>query len=272
MAADGQYTETPSAALMVESLDCGYGNRAVLRAISLDVRGGEIVALLGRNGCGKSTLLRTVAGALAPLAGAVRVAGMAPHGGDRRALARRLAIVAQEMHVPFAFTVREVVELGRAPYARFLSAPTQADLRAVAEAIRLCDLDTLADRAYHTLSGGEQQRVALALALAQEPEVLLLDEPTVHLDLAHQLAVLGLIKSLCRTRGLAVLAAMHDVNLTSLYCDRVALLAQGALLALGTPREVITAPLVEQAFGARVAVLAHPLTGAPQIMLLPEGF
>lgn len=255
--------------LAARGLACGYGSSPVLRAVDLDLRPGEMVALLGRNGSGKSTLLRCLAAVLPALAGEVTIDTVPLQRMGRRALARLLAVVPQDLHVPFPFSVREVVELGRTPYARFLALPTAEDARAVQTALQATDLHDLADRSFQQLSGGEQQRVALAMALAQEPHVLLLDEPTVHLDLAHQAALLALVRKLCATQGLAVLAAIHDINLAALYFDRLLVLAEGGLLVSGTPWEVVTAELVERTFGARVAVSRHPTLDAPQISLLP---
>lgn len=255
--------------LAAECLVCGYGDHIVLCGVNLRLAAGEMVALLGRNGCGKSTLLRCLGGALPALGGEIVLGGVPLRLLPRRAAARAMAVVPQEMRVPFAFTVREVVELGRAPYARFLAPPDAADRRAVAEALAAADLAGLADRTFQQLSGGEQQRVALAVALAQEPAVLLLDEPTVHLDLAHQMALLDLARRHCAGRGLAVLAAMHDINLAALYFDRLLVLGEGGVLAAGVPQAVITEPLIERAFGTRVLVRPHPAIGVPQISLLP---
>ncbi len=171
--------------------------------------------------------------------------------------------------MPFPFSVREVVEMGRAPYARFLAVPSLEDRRAVDSAVAATDLDSLRDRPFHQLSGGERQRVALAMALAQEPRVLLLDEPTTHLDLVHQTGFLGLVRRLCAERGLTVLAALHDINLAALYFDRVAMLHGGALVALGEPWAVITEHVIGRTFGARVAVVRHPVHDLPQVLLLP---
>jgi len=251
-----------AAALEARDLAGGYGARPILRGVSLAVAAGEAVALLGRNGCGKSTLLRLLGGVLTPQAGAVTLRGTPLAALPRRAVARTLAVVAQELSVPFAFSVREVVELGRAPYARFLQAPDAADRRAVDRALAATDLIDLAGRTF-------QQRVAVAMALAQEPRVLLLDEPTVHLDIAHQLGLLSLIRRLCREEGLAVLAAMHDINLACLYFDRFVVLGEGTTLAVGAPAEVLSPELVERAFGTRVVVGRHPCLDVPQVSLLP---
>ena len=255
--------------LAAVGLACGYGGHAVLRDVDLIVERGESVALLGRTGCGKSTLLRCLAGVLAPLDGAVRLQGVPLASMQRRQIARTLAVVAQETLVPFAFSVREVVELGRVPYARFLGFPDADDRRAVDTALATTDLGALADRPYHRTSGGEQQRGAVAMGLAQEPALLLLDEPTVHLDIAHQMSVLGLMRRLCRTQGLGALAAMHDINLACLYFDRLLVLGEGTVLASGTPHEILSPALIERAFGTRVAVGRHPVLDIPQVSLLP---
>ncbi len=178
-------------------------------------------------------------------------------------------MVGQELVVPFAFSVREVVDLGRAPYARFCTRRTIDDRQAVDSALAATDLLPLAERIFQHLSGGEQQRTGVAMALAQQPGVLLLDEPTVHLDIAHQMRVLALIRRLCVDQGLAVLAAMHDINLSCLYFDRCSSWARARLLAEGTPREVLTEALIERAFGTRVAVADHPCLDVPQISLVP---
>ena len=256
-------------ALAAHALACGYGAENVLADVSLSVAAGEMVALLGRNGSGKSTLLRCLAGVLAPRAGRVELCGRPLAATPRRAVARLLAVVPQELHVPFAFTVREVADLGRAPYARFMGGPDARDRAAVERALAVTDLLELAERPFQQISGGEQQRAAVAMALAQQARVLLLDEPTVHLDIAHQMALLALVRELCRERGLAVLAAMHDINLACLYFDRLVVLGEGTLLAAGALDSIVTADLIERAFGTRVAVSRHPRLPVPQVSLLP---
>jgi len=255
--------------LEAQGLSCGYGDRVVLRNVDLALTPGQMMALIGRNGSGKSTLLRCLAGALAPLAGEVILAGAPLARMERRSRARMMAVVPQELHVPFPFSVREVVELGRAPYAGFLALPSQEDRLAVESALRATSLTEIAERPFQQLSGGEHQRVALAMALAQQPRVLLLDEPTTHLDIAHQMGFLALVGRLCAEQGIAILAAIHDINLAALYFDRLAILADGALLASGSPWDVITEDLVARAFGARVIVERHPARNVPRISLLP---
>jgi iron complex transport system ATP-binding protein len=255
--------------LEAHDLSCGFGNRVVLREVDLALAPGQMMALIGRNGSGKSTLLRCLAGALAPFAGQVVLGGIPLTRMERRIRARMLAVVPQELQVPFPFSVREVVELGRAPYAGFLALPSPEDRLAVESALHAASLTEIANRPFQQLSGGEHQRVALAMALAQQPRILLLDEPTTHLDIAHQMGFLELVSRLCADQGLAVLAAIHDINLAALYFDRLAVLADGALLVTGAPWDVITEGLVARAFGARVIVSRHPTRDVPQVSLVP---
>lgn len=264
--------ETPcraGAVLATERVSFTYGGAEVLREVSLRLHAGDMVAVLGRNGAGKSTLLRLLSGALTPTQGAVYLEGRPLARLPRKAIARRLAVVPQELHVPFAFTVREVVSLGRTAHVPFLQSESACDRRAVEDALELLDLAALAQRPYNTLSGGERQRGVLALALAQQPAILLLDEPTVHLDLAHQMEVLRLVRRLHGDGGLAVLAAVHDLNLAALLFDRLLLLKDGRIVADGPPQAVLNATTIQDVFGAAVQVDTHPTAGTPRITLLP---
>jgi iron complex transport system ATP-binding protein len=257
--------------LEAHNLTCGYGATPILHGVNLAVREGEMVALLGRNGSGKSTLLRCLGGALSPLAGTVSLLGRPLATRTRRETAQLLAVVQQDLHIPFTLQVREVVELGRAPHTHFLQPPHVHDRTAVDQALAAVDLLELAHQEYQQISGGEQQRTVLAMALAQEPRVLLLDEPTVHLDLAHQVGLLSGVRRLAAEQHLGVLAAMHDINLAALYFDRLLVLGQGCLLASGAAQEILTPDLIARAFDLEVIVGAHPILGVPQISLLPGG-
>lgn len=256
-------------ALQADSLDFVYGETPVLRGVTLRVGPGERVALLGRNGAGKSTLLRLLSGTLAPTGGGVTLGGTALDALNRRAVARQMAVVPQDVRVPFAFTVREVVALGRTAHIPFLHGESRRDREAVERALRLLRLDEMAERPYTTLSGGEQQRVVLAMAVAQEPRVLLLDEPTVHLDVAHQVEALRLTRLLNREQGVTILAAVHDLNLAALFFERLLLLKDGRIVADGPPEVVLTADAVADVFGAAVAIYRHPTANVPQVTLLP---
>jgi iron complex transport system ATP-binding protein len=230
----------------------GGGRREVLRGVDLVLARGELVALLGTNGSGKTTLLRTFSGALAPDRGSVHFDGRSVGDWRRNELARRVAVLPQQLELPLGFRVAELVAMGRAPHARRLFASTADDERAIARALLDADAADLADRPAEELSGGERQRLLVAMALAQEPDLLLLDEPTLHLDLAHQVALLGAIRRLRDQRGLTVLAVLHDLNLAAAFAPRVAILDEGRVVADGPPGEVLSIDLVRRVFGVRV--------------------
>jgi iron complex transport system ATP-binding protein len=223
-----------------------------LHDIDLGVSAGERVALVGPNGSGKTTLLRLLAGIVRPAGGSLRIADRDVI--DRRERARRIAIVPQTFALPFAFTAREVVSLGRTPYLAWFGTHSPHDRDAVGAAVRAVDLDDLADRPFAELSGGERQRVILAMALAQEPEILLLDEPTTHLDLAHELHLLELVRDLSVSRGLTVIAVLHDVALAASHFERVVVLDHGAIAADGRGYEVVTSSLLARVFAIAARV------------------
>jgi iron complex transport system ATP-binding protein len=230
----------------------GRGPLAVLRGLDLELQAGELVALLGANGSGKTTLLRLLSGALRPTSGIVQVAGRPVGEWPRMELARRVAVLPQHLELPDGFRVAELAAMGRAPYARRLFATTAEDELAVERALQDADAVELADRHPHELSGGERQRVLVAMALAQGPQLLLLDEPTLHLDLAHQVSLLRRLRRLHEQRGLTVLAVLHDLNLAAAFAPRVVLLADGRVAADGVPDRVLTAQSIEQVFGVKV--------------------
>ena len=240
--------------IVAEGISAGYRGRLVLHDVDLGVNAGEVVALIGPNGAGKSTLLRVLAGLLRPTAGRVTLAGDDVHALDRRTAARRIAVVPQVFDTLFPFTVREVVALGRTPHHGTLGVFGAADATAVDGSLRALGASDLADRRIDRVSGGERQRAVLAMALAQEPRVLLLDEPTAHLDPAHQLATLALVRDLARERRLAVLAILHDANLAAL-ADRVAVLVDGRVVRDAAPADALTPDLVADVFGPAWAVM-----------------
>jgi len=257
--------------LLISKLCAGYGSRLVLRAVSLNVHGGELLALVGPNGAGKSTLIRVVSGVTPARSGEVHLDGadVLRFSPDRRA--RCVAVVPQLIHLPEAFTVGEIVMLGRTPHLPLWGGEGRRDCEIAWRAMRRTHIESLADRRVDELSGGEQQRVVIARALTQEPRVLLLDEPTAHLDLKHQVAVLELVKSLAHEQGLAVLLTLHDLNLAALYADRVALMEEGGIVAQGLVEDVLTAERLSQVYGVHVAVSRHPVHGTPLIAPVSTG-
>jgi iron complex transport system ATP-binding protein len=254
------------ALLEIRGVRAGYGARDVLDGVSLDVAAGEVVALLGPNGAGKTTLLRVAGGVLAPLAGTVRVDGRDLASLSARDAARLVSGVPQDDVADFAFTLRQVVALGRAARLGALGRERPEDRAAVEGALEAVDLGSLAARAVTEVSAGERRRASVARCLAQDASVLLLDEPAAHLDLGHAARVLARVASLARERGKAVLASVHDPNLASAVADRVALLVGGRVAALGPPAEVLVPFRLEAAFGAAVRVLGHPDGGGPVVV------
>jgi len=235
--------------LAARSLSAGYGTRAVLHDVDVMFAPNGLVALVGPNGAGKSTLLRAFAGLIKPTAGAATLDGIDIATLSRSTLAARIAVVPQSFDTLFPFTVREIVALGRSARLGLFARPTADDMGAVARAIAEQDLDTFVDRRLDALSGGERQRVVLAMALAQEAGVLLLDEPTAHLDPAHQIGTVRRVAELARERGVVALAVLHDLNLAAL-ADRVVVLDAGRIVADGPPAAALAADVVARVFGA----------------------
>jgi ABC-type cobalamin/Fe3+-siderophores transport system ATPase subunit len=246
------------------AVTAAYGPRVVLRECSFAIGSGEIVAVIGPNGAGKSTLLRVLAGLLRPAAGSVTLDGQDLSSLGRSAIARRIAVVPQIFDTLFPFTVREVVALGRTARLGAFGRASADDVAAVDRAVEDLELTSLASRRIDRLSGGERQRAVLAMALAQETEVLLLDEPTVHLDPGHQLATLELLRELGRRRQLAVCAVLHDLNLASTFASRIVAIANGRIVRDGSPLEVIHPDLVKAVFGDGLEVVAR--NGHPAVL------
>lgn len=234
--------------------------------VTLDVGRGELVGLVGPNGSGKTTFLRLLLGVRAPTAGAVETFGRPAHGWERRALARRIGVVAQREEPTFPLRVRDAVALGRYPHLKPLAALGAHDRAVVEEALDAADITRLADRWVDTLSGGEWQRVRLARALAQEPEVLVLDEATEGLDIRHEMETLELVDALVRRRSLTGVLVTHHVNVAARFVDRLAVFDRGRAAAVGTPADVLTRPILERVFGWPVDVV--PWHGVPQLIPL----
>ena len=256
--------------LQIRQVSFSYFNGLVLQDISLAIRGGEMVGLLGPNGSGKSTLIKLASGILKSKQGEIRLDGTSLKELSRMSIARQIAVVPQQFHVSFAFTAAEIVMLGRIPFLKPFAEESESDKRSVADALEMVGIGKLQERRFDELSGGERQKVILAMALAQEPKLLLLDEPTAHLDISHQIEILELVKKLNVERGLTVLAAIHDLNLASLYFNRLILLKEGRILADGAPAQVLTEQTINEVFAASVKVEPHPATGVPHIVVMPK--
>lgn len=248
------------------SATVGYPDRVVLEDIRLSVEQGELFAIVGPNGVGKSTLIKAASGILPLRGGELRVGGTAMRDLPPQERARLIAVVPQGTRAPRAFTAEQVVLMGRTPYLGWLERERPSDRRLTAEAMERTRTSKLAGRLMGELSGGEQQRVMIARALAQAPRVLLLDEPTAHLDLRHQDETLKLIRSLAREGGLSGLIALHDLNLVARFADRVALLSDGTIKEQGSPREVLTPEILAGAYGVEIHVMDHPLHGTPLVL------
>jgi iron complex transport system ATP-binding protein len=255
--------------LTVESLTLGYGDRTVVDGLDLVVPPGRITAIVGANACGKSTLLRSMSRLLAPRAGTVLLDGKAVHRMPAKQLARTLGLLPQSPIAPEGITVADLVGRGRHPHQGILSRWNAHDDEAVATALDATDTAALADRAVDELSGGQRQRVWIAMALAQETDLLLLDEPTTFLDVSHQVEVLDLLVDLNRTRGTTVVMVLHDLNLAARYADHLVALADGTVHAAGTPAEVLTEDVVRAVFGLDSRIITDPTSGTP--LMLPLG-
>ncbi len=245
----------------------GYGSRLVVDGLSVAIGPGEIVALIGANGAGKTTFLNLASGTAQPLQGEVVYDGRRLTSIPQRERARRIAVVPQALSIPFAFSAREVIALGRTPFLGPFGRTTTADTVAVDLAMAQTGTDVFADQCVLDLSAGERQRVILAMALAQEPDLLLLDEPTANLDVAHQIAFLRLAHDLSLSRGLTIVAAVHDLNLAALSFERIIALHAGRVVADGTPRDVLTPGTIEKIYGTSVEVIDHPSRPVPLVAL-----
>jgi iron complex transport system ATP-binding protein len=254
--------------LMVENLGFSYGLSPVVQDVSFAVGGGEFLGIIGPNGSGKTTLLKLISRLLVPGQGRVLVDGQDTSRWSHRALARTMAVVPQETQVHFDFTVEEIVEMGRSPYLGRFQAMSKHDRDIVTAAMEATNILPLAGRSIQELSGGERQRVIVARALAQEPEVLLLDEPTASLDINHEVEIFELLRTLTIQEGLVSIAVLHDLNLAAEYCDRLLLLSQGKVSAMGGAEEVLTAENLSSVYGIDVVVYENFLTGRPHVQAL----
>ena len=255
--------------LTARALVAGYGDALVLDALDLDVPQGHITAIVGANACGKSTLLRALSRLLKPKHGHVLLDGKDIHKIAPRALAQKLGLLPQSPVAPEGITVLDLVGRGRSPHQGVFTRWTQRDDEAVAAALEATKTVDLANRAVDELSGGQRQRVWIAMALAQETDLLLLDEPTTFLDIRHQVEVLDLLHDLNAARGTTIVMVLHDLNLAARYCDHLIAMTAGRLHASGTPEAVLTEETVRQVFGIGSRIVSDPVSGRP--MMVPIG-
>ncbi|MEX1248263.1 MAG: heme ABC transporter ATP-binding protein [Anaerolineales bacterium] len=253
--------------LYANSLTVSYGKLEVLRNLDIEILSGMLLGVIGPNGSGKTTLIRALSGVIEHTLGSVQLSGKELAEFSEAERARHIAVVPQSASLPPAFTVFECVALGRTPHLNWLGRLGSHDLDQIQRAMHACEISHLAERRAAELSGGEQQRVLLARALAQDCPILLLDEPTAHLDLHHQVALLNLMRRMAKENSLAVLVAMHDLNLAALYADQLVLLVNGRVRASGSPAEVLTADILQEAYRVPLQVHPNPRHGMPWIVL-----
>ncbi|OCT10616.1 ABC transporter ATP-binding protein [Paenibacillus pectinilyticus] len=255
--------------IKVEGLDQHFREQQVLHQISFEVGQGEFFGIIGPNGSGKSTLLRLISGMDPVKIGRVFLKDKPVASYSRKELAKWLAVLQQDALPPVGFTVREVVEMGRYPFQNWLGEDT-ADADGLIDAIvTKLELDTFADRTIERLSGGERQRVALAKVMAQQPSLLMLDEPTTFLDIGYQIQMMDYIRGWQQESALTVVAVLHDLNLAAQYCTRLMIVHEGRVHAIGTPAELITSERIAEVYGTEPIVMKHPVSEVPQILLQP---
>ena len=255
--------------LAAVDLVAGYDHTPIVQGVSLNIPAGSITAIIGANACGKSTLLKTFARLIRPMAGRVTLDGQDVHTLPPKRLARMVGLLPQSPVVPEGIAVADLVSRGRYPHQSFLGGMTKADVAAVDRALADMGIAALAGRNVDELSGGQRQRVWIAMALAQETDILLLDEPTTYLDIAHQMEILDLLTDLNRERGTTIVMVLHDVSLAARYADHLIALRAGRLMAQSAPGEIVTEALIRDVFELDCAVISDPLTGAP--FVVPKG-
>jgi cobalamin transport system ATP-binding protein len=259
-------------AIEVSNLTCRYDHRAVVDRISFSVREGEFFIIIGPNGSGKSTLMNTVAGLSPSSGGDILIRNRPLADYPRKVLARTVAVVRQQASIDFPFTVREIVMMGRTPHQGLLGLESSTDHAAVDEALLFTDLQDLANRNIHQLSGGECQRVFIARAICQDPQIMLLDEPTAALDLAHQTRIMDLMEKLKVEKGTTIVMISHDINLASLYADTLLLIKGGQTIKQGTPDTVLTYDILEDAYDCHLLMDISPVKSRPRVTLVPDSY
>lgn len=254
--------------LRLDKVSLGYGKRTVLDDITLEAKPGEMLGIIGPNGSGKSTLIRGITRLISPSSGQIFVNGQNIASMSRRDLARLVAAAPQNAVLPEAFTAFEVVLMGRTPHLGLFRYEGEKDLAIVRRAMTATQTTAFAERRVGELSGGERQRLTIARALAQEPKILLLDEPTAHLDINYQIETLELVRRLCLEQELIVVTALHDLNLAAQYCDRLVMLSDGKIYCHGVPKVVISSQIIREVYGAEVCVYPHPVNDLPATLIV----
>jgi len=260
---------TESHRLSAEELTLSYGDRTIVEGLDLVIPPGSITAIVGANGCGKSTLLRALARLISPREGQVVLDGKALHGRPTKEIARTLGLLPQSPIAPEGIAVADLVGRGRHPHQKLLARWSAHDYDVVARSLAATGIEELADRSVDELSGGQRQRAWIAMALAQETDILLLDEPTTFLDVAHQVEVLDLLTDLNRERGTTIVMVLHDMNLAARYSDHLFALRAGRIVASGAPDDVMTSELIREVFDLDALVVPDPVSGSP--IVLPRG-
>ncbi|USK55605.1 heme ABC transporter ATP-binding protein [Cytobacillus solani] len=251
----------------VDRLSKRFDNQSVLEEISFSVKRGECLGIIGPNGSGKSTLLKLLSGVETSMTGKIEINRKPIEQYTRKELAKWMAVLQQESLPPIGFTVREVIEMGRFPFQNWLGEETTDIDRLIDAILDKMGLNDLSDRQLENLSGGERQRVALGKTMAQQPKLLMLDEPTTYLDIGHQVLLMDRIREWQLEDDLTVISVLHDLNLAALYCDRLLLLHNGRVVATGSPEDIIRTDLIEEVYGTAPIVMQHPVYGLPQIIL-----
>ena len=252
----------------LKNVSLGYDQRAILNNINLKAVPGKILGLIGPNGSGKSTLIKGITRLLNLFSGYILLDGRDIRSYKREELARLIAVVPQNPVLPQAFTAFELVLMGRTPHLGFLRFEGEEDMAITWQAMKATKTEFFAERRVGELSGGERQRLIIARALTQQPRVILLDEPTAHLDINHQVEILNLVKSLCLEQSLTVIAALHDLNLAAQYCDWLVMLNGGSIYTEGIPQDVLTAQNIKEVYGAEVCVSPHPVNSLPTTLII----
>lgn len=256
--------------LEIKGLSCGYGKRVVLHDVSFGIKREEFVGVIGPNGSGKTTLIRAINGLLSPQKGTILFEGETTKSMGRREQATKVAVVTQSPETTPPFSVEEFIMLGRVPHwGRFQLLETEKDGEIAERAMAMTGIGYLKGRRMGALSGGERQLAFLARALAQEPQLLLLDEPTAHLDIGHQIQIMDLLRKLNREASLTILVVLHDLNLAGLYCERLILLHEGRIHRIGPPKEVLTEGVIEEVYRTAVTVIEAPVRARPIIFPVP---